>query len=82
MELANGFEPVQDGRIHIEKINWPMLHDLKATPAEYRAGLDYAIRQGWLRLHESGALREVHGGGPRRCLRENPLTQIKAAVLI
>jgi hypothetical protein len=27
MEIANSVEPVQDGRIHIELINWPMLHD-------------------------------------------------------
>jgi hypothetical protein len=38
LELANAFEPVQDGGIYIEKINWPMLHDLRATPAEYKAG--------------------------------------------
>jgi hypothetical protein len=23
VEVANAVEPVQDGRIHIEKINWP-----------------------------------------------------------
>jgi hypothetical protein len=28
---------VQDGRIHIELLNGPMLFDLKATPAEYSA---------------------------------------------
>jgi hypothetical protein len=44
LELANAFEPVQDGRIHIEKINWPMLHDLKASPAENSAGLKLANR--------------------------------------
>ena len=54
VELANAFEPVQDGRIYIEKINGPFLFELKATPAEYRAGLDYAIAKGWLMLHESG----------------------------
>ena len=54
MEIANSVEPVQDGRIHIEKINWPMLHDLKASPAEYSAGLKLAIERGWLRMHESG----------------------------
>ena len=27
---------------------------LKGTPAEYKAGLDYAIAKGWLVLHESG----------------------------
>ena len=26
----------------------------KATPAEYKAGLDLAIARGWLVLHESG----------------------------
>ena len=54
VELANSVEPIQDGRIHIEKINGPMLFDLKATPAEYKAGLKRAIEKGWLVLHESG----------------------------
>ncbi len=47
-------EAPQDDRIHIEKINGPMLFQLKATPAEYKAGLDRAIANGWLVLHESG----------------------------
>jgi len=54
MELANAVEPVQDGRIHIEKINGPFLFQLKGTPAEYTAALDLAIAKGWLVLHESG----------------------------
>jgi hypothetical protein len=54
IELANAFEPIQDGRIYIEKINGPFLFVLKATPAEYKAGLDHAIAKGWLVLHESG----------------------------
>jgi hypothetical protein len=54
VEIANGVEAVQDGRIHIEKINGPMLYQFKATPAEYKAGLDRAISNGWLVLHESG----------------------------
>jgi hypothetical protein len=56
IELANAFEPVQDGRIYIEKINWPSLHDLKGTPAEYKAGLDLCIAKGWLWLHESAPM--------------------------
>lgn len=40
---------VQDGRIHIEKINGPMLFKEGASPAEYWAGLQYAINKGWLR---------------------------------
>jgi hypothetical protein len=54
IEIAYSIEPVQDGRIHIEKINWPFLHDLRGSPAEYRAGLDRAIANGWLSMHESG----------------------------
>jgi hypothetical protein len=54
LELANAFEPVQDGRIYIEKINSPFLYQLKGTPAEYKAGLEHAIANGWLWLHESG----------------------------
>ena len=54
MEIANSVEPVQDGRIHIELIIWPFLHELRGSPAEYKAGLDFAIERGWLWLHESG----------------------------
>jgi hypothetical protein len=54
IDLANAFEPVQDGRIYIEKINGPFLYQHKGTPAEYKAGLDRAIANGWLWLHESG----------------------------
>jgi hypothetical protein len=39
IEIANSVEAVQDGRIHIELLNGPMLFELKATPAEYSAGL-------------------------------------------
>ena len=53
IELANSVEAVQDGRIHIELLNGPMLFDLKATPAEYSAGLSLAIER-WLAMHESG----------------------------
>ncbi|OKO87558.1 hypothetical protein AC629_13455 [Bradyrhizobium sp. NAS80.1] len=54
VELAAGIEPVQDGRIHIEKINYPFLSKLKATGPEFGAGLRYAVEHGWLELHESG----------------------------
>jgi hypothetical protein len=54
IEIANSVEPVQDGRILIELINWPFLHDLKGSPAEYKAGLDLAITRGWLTLDRSG----------------------------
>jgi hypothetical protein len=52
---------VQPGRIYIELINYPMLFKLKATAAEYKAGLDLAIERGWLELHESGTyVRLLH----------------------
>ena len=31
----------------------PFLYQLKGTPAEYKAGLERAIANGWLWLHES-----------------------------
>ncbi|MBT1516596.1 hypothetical protein KIP88_39935 [Bradyrhizobium sp. SRL28] len=54
MEHAQAFEPIQDGRIYIEKLNGPFLFGDKGTPAEYTAGLEFAISRGWLKLHESG----------------------------
>jgi hypothetical protein len=54
VEIANAVEAVQDGRIYIELINEPLLFEHKASPAEYKAGLDLAISKGWLVLHESG----------------------------
>jgi hypothetical protein len=41
---------VQDGRIYIEKINEPFLYRLMGTPAEYKAGLERSIANGWLAL--------------------------------
>jgi len=52
VELANAVEPVQDGRIHIEKINDPFLFQ----PAEYK---------GWLVMPERH-VREVHLKGTPR----------------
>jgi hypothetical protein len=54
LEIANAVEAVQDGQIPIEKINAPFLFRERATPAEYKAGLDLAIERGWLVMHESG----------------------------
>jgi hypothetical protein len=83
MEHAQAFEPIQDGRIYIEKLNGPFLFGDKGTPAGYSAGLVLAIKRGWLDLHESGTYVKVHGCrrrtvrltlqygryclGPRRC---------------
>jgi hypothetical protein len=54
LEIANSVEPVQDGRVYIEKINWPFLSEHRGSPAEHGAGLKLAIERGWLWMHESG----------------------------
>ena len=54
LEIASTVEPVQDGRIHIEKINGPFLFEHGGTPAEYTAGIKLAIERGLLWKHESG----------------------------
>jgi hypothetical protein len=54
VEIANTIEAIQDGRVHIEKVNGPMLFEHKATPAEYTAGLGLAVARGWLELDRSG----------------------------
>ena len=54
IEIANGVEAPQDGRIHIEKINGPFLFQLKGTVGQYCAGIKHAIERGWIGLHERG----------------------------
>jgi hypothetical protein len=54
LEIASTVEPIQDGRIHIEKINGPFLFTHGGSPAEYGAGLTVAIAKGWLWRYESG----------------------------
>jgi hypothetical protein len=54
LEIASTVEAVQDGRIHIEKINGPFLFKEGGSPAQYKAGLELAISRGWLWKHESG----------------------------
>jgi hypothetical protein len=44
---------VQDGRIHIEKINQAFL-DAGGTPGQYGVALKRVITLGWLWRHESG----------------------------
>jgi hypothetical protein len=54
LEIASTVEPVQDGRIHIEKINGPFLFEHGGLPDQYGAGLRLAIERGLLWRHESG----------------------------
>jgi hypothetical protein len=53
LEHAHAFEPIQDARIYIEKINGRFLFGDKGTSAEYAAGLDRAISFGWLELQRA-----------------------------
>ncbi len=63
MDHARAYEPVQDGRIYIEKINGPFLFQDRGTPAEYSAGLAVAIERGWLTMHESGTFVRLSQAG-------------------
>jgi hypothetical protein len=54
IEIASTIEPLQDGRIHVEKINAPFLSRDEGNPAEYGAGMRLAVERGWLAMHESG----------------------------
>jgi hypothetical protein len=53
VEIANGVEAVQDGRIYIERINEPFLA-AGVSGEQFRAGIARAIALGWLWRHESG----------------------------
>jgi hypothetical protein len=59
MEHARAFQPKQDGRIYIEKINAPFLFGDKATAA----GIAFAIERGWLSMHESGTYVRIEQAG-------------------
>ena len=53
VEIANGVEAVQDGRIYIERVNAPFLA-AGGSGEDFRAGIERAIALGWLWQHESG----------------------------
>jgi hypothetical protein len=53
IEIANAVEPVQDGRIYVERVNAPFLA-AGGSGEEFRAGIERAIALGWLWRHESG----------------------------
>ncbi|WP_445216139.1 hypothetical protein ACKWRH_27980 [Bradyrhizobium sp. Pa8] len=61
VELATTIEAVQDGRIHIGKVNAPFLYMLKASGSEFGAGIKHAVECGWLEQHESGTYVRLIG---------------------
>jgi hypothetical protein len=63
LEHAHAFEPIQDGRICVEKLNGPCLFGDKGTPTEYSAALKHAIERGWLEMHDSGTYVKFTAAG-------------------
>jgi hypothetical protein len=53
MEIANGTEPAQDGRIYIELVNAAFLK-AGGTAEQFRAGIHRTVDKGWMVRHESG----------------------------
>ena len=53
VEIANGVEAVQNGRIYIERVN---AHFLTAggNGEDFGGGIERAIALGWIWMHESG----------------------------
>jgi hypothetical protein len=62
VEIANGIEAVQDGRIYIERVNAPFLA-VGGSGDDFRAGIERAIALGWLWRHESGAYLKFTDSG-------------------
>jgi hypothetical protein len=66
IEIANAVEPVQDGRLYIERVNAPFLA-AGGSGEEFRAGIERALALGWLWRHESGTYLNLPKA-VRRCL--------------
>jgi hypothetical protein len=62
VEIANGIEAVQDGRIYIERVNAPFLA-AGGSGEDFRAGIVRAIALGWLWRHESGTFQKFTDSG-------------------
>ena len=62
VEIANTVEPVQDGRIYIERVNAPFLA-AGGSGEEFRAGIERAVALGWLWRHESGTYLKFTDSG-------------------
>jgi hypothetical protein len=65
IEIANGVEAMQDGRIYIERVNEPFLA-AGGSADQFRAGIERAIALGWLWRHESGTYLKFTDSGAER----------------
>lgn len=55
LEHARAFEPAGHGWISIGQLDHPFLFADKATRGEFKGGMEFALSQGWLELHENGS---------------------------
>ncbi|MDA9545029.1 hypothetical protein ACM43_11205 [Bradyrhizobium sp. CCBAU 45321] len=60
VDIANGIQPVQDGRVFIELVNVPFLKQ-GGTGEQFSAAVALAQERGWLELHESGTYVRLPG---------------------
>jgi hypothetical protein len=65
LEIANGVETGEDGRIYVEKVNAAFLRE-GGWPDEYRAGIDKLKADGLIDMHDSGAFFRFTDKGAQR----------------
>ena len=65
LEIANGIETGEDGRIYVEKVNIVFLRE-GGWPDEYRAGIDKLKADGLIDMHESGTFFRFTEKGAQR----------------
>jgi len=63
VEIAYGLGEVWEGQLFVEKLNWAMLTEHDASPAEWGAGVNFAVERGWLSRHESGSFYRLAQAG-------------------
>jgi hypothetical protein len=62
IEIANGVDAAQGGRIFVERVNEPFLA-AGGSGEEFRAGVERAIALGWVWRHESGTYLKFTDSG-------------------
>jgi hypothetical protein len=74
VEIANGVEPVHDGRIYIERVNAPFLA-VGGSGEDFRARIERAIALGWLSRCESGTYLKFTDSGAALFKRQRRYSQ-------
>jgi hypothetical protein len=65
LEIANGIENGEDGRIYVEKVNMTFLRE-GGWPDEYRAGIEKLKADGLIEMHDSRAFFRFTDKGAQR----------------